>query len=146
MSHMRHICAASVLILIPRPRYQPKSKAVHIIVYTCLCSHRIPCPTCSTYVPQIIPRPEYQPKREARALVNHDTLYGRAGPCSTLQCTYLSCPEEPILDEGEQGKDGEGDEKGKGKRGGRGTKRGRAVGKGRGQGGRYVLFCELFIL
>ncbi|KIJ95942.1 hypothetical protein K443DRAFT_312926 [Laccaria amethystina LaAM-08-1] len=91
MSHMRHICAASVLILIPRPRYQPKSKAVHIIVYTCLCSHRIPCPTCSTYVPQIIPRPEYQPKREARALVNHDTLYGRAGPCSTLQCTYLSC-------------------------------------------------------
>ena len=40
--------------------------------------------------------------------------------------------EEPILDEGEQGKDGEGDEKGKGKRGGRGTKRGRAVGKGRG--------------
>jgi hypothetical protein len=53
-------------------------------------------------------------------------------------------PEEPILDEGEQGKDGKGDEKGK--RGGRGTKRGRAVGKGRGQGGRYVLFCELFIL
>jgi len=32
-------------------------------------------------------------------------------------------PEEPILDEGEQGKDGEGDEKGKGKRGGRGRKR-----------------------
>ena len=53
--------------------------------------------------------------------------------------------EEPILDEGEQGKDGEGDEKGKGKRGGRGTKRGRAVGKGRGQGGRYVLFTELLI-
>ena len=54
--------------------------------------------------------------------------------------------EVPILDEGEQGKDGEEDEKGKGKRGGRGTKRGRAVGKGRGQGGWYVLFCELFIL
>jgi hypothetical protein len=60
--------------------------------------------------------------------------------------TLYHPPEEPILDEGEQGKDGEGDEKGKGKRGGRGTKRGRAVGKGRGQGGRYVLFCELIIL
>jgi len=58
----------------------------------------------------------------------------------------LPPPEEPILDEGEQGKDGEGDEKGKGKRGGKGTKRGRAVGKGREQGGQYVLFCELFIL
>jgi len=51
-------------------------------------------------------------------------------------------PEEPILDEGEQGKDGEGDEKGKGKRGGRGTKRGRAVGKGRGQGGGMYCFVN----